>query len=268
MRMDWERLTEAISVRQSRRKFLDRPLRREDHDALEVFASDIEREVPFQHEVRMLIRAVPEGLRPFSFVGASAFAAFTAPQTTLSESHVGFLGELLVLQATELGLGSCWVAQFRRLDTYQAVFGSTEEDAPRAIHAITPLGYVTENVSGISDRITSSIFSGRKNSVERNLAPDSLVEFPASIRATLDLACKAPSALNAQPWTFRVTDVWDRFAIEIAQPVGYEHRVWKHSEIDIGICAAHVWVSLMSQSVEHELEIVESEGRVVWIFKL
>ena len=268
MSIDGEKLTQAIHVRQSRRKFLDRPLDRKDRDALEAFAVDIEREVPFQHEARTLIRAVPEGLRPVSFVGASSFAAFTAPQTLLGEAHVGFLGELLVLKATDLGLGSCWVAQFRRLDTYQAVFGSSEEDAPRTIHAVTPLGYVTEKASGVSDRITTTIFSGRKKSVEKNLSQDSLVEFPADVRAALELAGKAPSALNAQPWTFRVTDEWDRFTIEIAKPIGYEHRVWKHPEIDVGICAAHVWLGLASRRVEHELEILESSGRVVWTFKL
>lgn len=268
MSIDWEKLTQATYVRQSRRKFLDRPLDRKDREALEMFAADIEREVPFQHEAHTLIRAVPEGLRPVSFVGASSFAAFTAPQTLLGEAHVGFLGEILVLKATDLGLGTCWVAQFRRLDTYQAVFGSTEEGAPRTIHAVTPLGYVTEKVSGVSDRITTTIFSGRKKPVEKNLSQDSLVEFPENVRWVLELASKAPSALNAQPWTFRVTDTWDRFVIEIAKPEGYQHKAWGHSDIDVGICAAHVWLGLMSRKVEHELELVDSPGRVVWTFKL
>jgi len=266
MSIDWNELAKAGVVRQSRRRFLDRPLGDEDRRALEAFVVNIEQAVPFTHECRTLIRAVPAGLRPFTFFGPTSFAAFAAPPSVLAEAHAGFLGELLVLRATELGLGTCWVAQFRRLDTYQVVYGSAEEDAPKTIHAITPLGYVTEKVSGVSDRITTSIFSSRKKTVEKNLSGDSLVEFPAHLRNALELACKAPSALNAQPWTFRITDAWDRFTVEIAQPVGYEHRIWKHPEIDIGICAAHVWVALMSQEVEHELEIVETEGRIIWRF--
>lgn len=268
MSIHWEGLAQAIDVRQSRRRFLDQSLEDGDRAALEAFASDVGQAVPFEHNSRILIRSIPSGLRPLAFGGATSFAAFTAPASDLAEARVGFLGELVILKATELGLGTCWVAQFRRLDAYQAVYGSTEEDAPRTIHAVTPLGYVTEKISGVSDRITTSIFSMRKKSVEKNLTRDSLVAFPATIRTALELACKAPSALNAQPWTFRVTDAWGRFTIEVAKPVGYEHRVWGHSEMDVGICAAHVWVGLRSQAVEHELEIVESEGRIVWMFKM
>jgi hypothetical protein len=46
--------------------------------------------------------------------------------------------------------------------------------------------------------------------------------------------------------------------------IGYQHLKWEHPDVDIGICACHVWLGLVDQGLEPVVSVHEEDGRAVW----
>lgn len=71
--------------------------------------------------------------------GAVAYVAFVGNMSSASvQEKVGYTGEGIILEATSLGLGTCWVGAFFRPDVVAARVGS---DKAERVLAVTPLGY-------------------------------------------------------------------------------------------------------------------------------
>jgi hypothetical protein len=52
--------------------------------------------------------------------------------------------------------------------------------------------------------------------------------------------------------------------ITIAMPVGYKHFKWEHPNVDIGICASHVWLGLIDKGYNPTVSVKEDSDRAVW----
>ena len=50
-------------------------------------------------------------------------------------------------------------------------------------------------------------------------------------------------------------------------PVGYKHFKWEHPNVDIGICACHVWLGLIDKGYNPAVTVNEDSGRAVWKFQ-
>jgi len=62
-----------------------------------------------------------------------------------------------------------------------------------------------------------------------------------------------------------------RFAFEgsyksiiVAMPEGYRHFKWEHPNVDIGICACHVWLGLIDKGYNPKIAVHEEDGRAIW----
>ena len=261
-------LVEAIHIRKSTRNFLPKSIDEDARKKIEIFLKLLE--VPFEHSVDISLHKVQEDSPLFFFKGmnnSKIFAAMISPDSIEEQAKLGFIGELLILYCESLGLSTCWFGHFKKKNTYKIVFGVPEKEAPKRIFCITPIGFPAEKKS-LVEKISNKIFSTRKKSVEENLHEDSLKNFPEIIKESLDLSCKAPSALNKQFWYFNIRDLSNEFEVEISKPVGYKHLKWKHTNIDIGACAAHFWLGLKNKNARFEVTILKKEKRIVWLFKI
>lgn len=117
------------------------------------------------------------------------------------------------------------------------------------------------------DRITK-----RRNSFRRKEIKDLLTDpadydrLPPDILYALDLARKAPSAANSQMWRFSFDKGYR--TITVAMPVGYRHFKWEHPNVDIGICASHLWLGLVDRGYDPLVSVGEDRGRAVWNFSI
>jgi hypothetical protein len=256
-------LSKAVYTRKSRRKYLMNPLPEDVLEKLKCFINDIK--VPLEHSVEINIHKALPDLPYLPFKNPPYFASFIAPKDIVNQAKVGFVGELLILYAESLGIGTCWYGHYNKQNTYKTVFGNTTENA-KTIHCVTPLGYVTEKISGFSDKITTSMWSSKKKPVEEKLHQDSIKKFPDFIHTSLDMACKAPSAMNCQCWYFKVSEDDKKYSIEISKPIGYRHLKWPYTDIDVGTSASHFWLGLMNQGISPSVNVIENEGRAVWSF--
>jgi hypothetical protein len=50
-------------------------------------------------------------------------------------------------------------------------------------------------------------------------------------------------------------------------PVGYKHFKWEHPNVDIGICASHIWLGLVDRGFAPSVEVHEDRDRAVFSIK-
>ncbi|MEW6081348.1 MAG: nitroreductase family protein [Bacillota bacterium] len=275
-KIDWE---SAINARRSTRVYQERAVEESKMDLLKGFIGDLR--VPFEHGVKVrLFKTNPDKRLYTVFRAPPDGAAFLSETDVRSISAAGFVGETLVLYATSLGLSTCWYGHYSLAELESIMphlgphasspmprwgYGSNTLQGVRAI-CITPLGYAETKGLRFPDRLTGMLFSHRRKPVGAFLEGGMTEErLPAGLLYALDLARKAPSAVNSQFWRFGVSP--DFKVVSISRPVGYRHMKWEHPDVDIGICACHFWLGLLMSNVGCDVSLTEEQGRAVWRFQ-
>lgn len=273
--IDWEA---AVNARRSTRAYELRPVEESKMNLLQSFIGNIQ--VPFEHTVSIrMFKARPDRKLYTVFPAPPDGAAFLSDTDVCSVSAAGFVGEILILYATSLGLATCWyghytLAELERIMPHLGAnaalpmpkwgYGKGVVQGQRAI-CITPVGYWQNEGVRLADRVQTSFFSYRRKPVgaflEEGISEESL---PPEILYAFDLARKAPSAANSQFWRFTVSS--DFKTISIAMPVGYKHIKWEHPNVDIGVCACHFWLGMMMKNIDCNILLNEEQGRSVWQF--
>ncbi|NLL24496.1 MAG: hypothetical protein GX261_03380 [Spirochaetales bacterium] len=262
-------IKDTIDARRSIRSYQMKPVDRFVMDALKEFAKTMP--VPFEHavEIRFFHADPASSLYPLmkSPPDNIAFLSATDP---VSLSKVGFVGEMLILYAWSKGLSTCWHGHYKLAELERLVpqlkeanmgFGYSAEGI-RAI-CLTPLGYYKDSGLRLMDRITKKTFSHkRKELVELLENKDDFNHLTKDVLHALDLGRRAPSALNSQLWRFGFEDGFRTIIIAMSEE--YRHVKWEHPNVDIGICACHVWLGLIDGGHDPKVVIYEDSGRAVW----
>lgn len=247
-------------------------------ESVKDFAKSIS--VPFEHDVEIrFFNSDPTKTLYMTMKSPLQNIAFVAETDFVSISKVGFIGELLILFAQSKGLSNCWYGHYKlsELERLMPHLQSAEQlkesnmgygysknvtTGRRAI-CITPLGYYEDGGLRLMDRIMEKSVSFKRKEIKDLLEnPNNFDKLPDYILYALDLGRKAPSAGNSQMWRFAITD--DFKTITVAMPIGYQHIKWEHPNVDIGICACHIWLGLIDKGYHPNVTVVEDSGRAVW----
>jgi len=227
----WHR---AIFLRKSRRSFIPgRPVADDQLERLERLGRDFR---PFPDARFKVVRESPGPvLRGLvggygRITGAPAYAVMIG--TALAPdapARVGYTGEGLILEATALGLGTCWVSgMFRDGKVRSRVSLSADE----RVFAVTPLG-VGERDFSLKEKLYIWAAGSRKRKPREDLIEGS------PPRPWQDLAIEAarlaPSARNRQPWRF----VLAPDSITVLRDPGPDGDRYPKS-LDCGIAMLHV----------------------------
>lgn len=223
----FKRWHEALSLRRSRRKYADAAPPPESMTRMEQCCAEFS--------------AISDGARAVLISGkkasdevfkgivgsygkvtdAPAFMAFVGDaRNPHVQEKTGYLGECLVLEATALGLSTCWVAGFFRPEAAAKYIAPA---AHEQVIAVTPLGIALPEYT-LEERIMAG-FAGpkHKRAPLRRLwsgMPEDMV--PAWMWSAMEAARLAPSAVNRQPWRFlldaegitvAVGGLWDTYGI-------------------------------------------------------
>ena len=137
-------------------------------------------------------------LSPKVFVGRPpAYVTCVGTDDPIAREKIGYYGERIVLRATQLGLGSCWVAgTFNRNET------TCEIPENMVFHDVIPLGTPMANVPFRQRSIRKAIRAKSKRPSKLYHGPTTLDAAPVWVRAGIEAVCKAPSAANGQPVVF------------------------------------------------------------------
>jgi hypothetical protein len=133
----------------------------------------------------------------FKVSDAPYYIAFIGDMTAPNVQEItGYLGEGVVLEATALGLNTCWVGGFFRRE---AVMKQINLENNERVLAITPIGYSKD----ASDRVSVSSKKHRRKDLNKLIVNGNLKENDWN-KTALEAARLAPSAVNRQPWRFTI----------------------------------------------------------------
>ncbi|MCL1951231.1 MAG: nitroreductase family protein [Oscillospiraceae bacterium] len=218
-------LLEAIDLRRSRRKYLPAPLDAQTKAALQALALEYSAQSGARIELAFDEPAAFDGLRKTYglLVGVRNYAGLIARQGDQGAAErLGYYGELLMLHAVALGLGTCWVGgSFDRALCPFPLTGCEE------IVCTIALGYTNER-NNLRESLIYGATHRKRKTIEQMMSADAPAPdwFLAGMRAVQ----KAPSALNRQPVLFS----WKGGAASAA--LG---SVSTSSLLDLGIAKLH-----------------------------
>lgn len=165
------------------------------------------------------------------FSGVNNYIAMIGKANGIHEKEkIGYYGEKLVLEATEYGLGTCWVAGTYNKDACVCQLSPHEE-----IYCIIPIGYPSVKKS-FKEKLITSVIHTKKKPIEDFF--DSKEHIPDWFAEGIKAVQLAPSALNKQPIKFMYTS-------ESCESTLPSVRAWITSnsggfeQIDLGIAKLH-----------------------------
>jgi hypothetical protein len=165
---------------------------------------------------------------------------------------IGYTGEGIILEATAIGLGTCWVGgtMFFRRGLAESIVGTSKNER---VFAVTPVGYAVKEFSA-EERVQTAfgMFHRRKPLSEMASGLDEN-KWPDWIKAALEAARLSPSAINRQPWRFYVEPP------SITISVDSSLLEWGISKrLDCGIAMLHIEVAALDCGVKGRWELLEA----------
>ena len=122
------------------------------------------------------------------------FAALVGGDDPLSSEKLGYYGQKLVLFATQLGLGTCWVA-----GTYDQKSITVDVPEKEKIWDVVPIGYATARIP-VKQKVIRATIRRSDRKPEEFLESDiTYDEAPEWIRKGIEAVLLGPSAANQQP---------------------------------------------------------------------
>lgn len=246
-------IAEVIQKRYSCRSYREAPLRPGDCEALQDEITRL-KPGPLGSSGRFKLAAASgsdskalNGLGTYGFIHSpQAFLIGASRNSSQNLQDFGYQMEILVLAATQLGLGSCWLGgSFTRSSFAQKISARKDEIIP----AVCSLGYSISNNRPDSDRVGARVDAHKRFDWEK-LFFMSDFGFPldpvsaAAYVFPLEMVRLAPSASNKQPW--RIIQEGSCFHFYLQRSKGYRESVLFRilsivdiQQVDMGIAMCH-----------------------------
>jgi hypothetical protein len=152
----------------------------------------------------------------------------------------GYCKEILILQATGFGLGTCWLGGTFNAGGFAAAVDRQEGEI---VPTVSPIGYPARQRS-MAERIMRRVAGSNNRKPWQEIFftgnfSTSLTSEQAGIYAeALENLRLAPSASNKQPWRIlRTAD--NGYHFYLSRAFGYELRGVPLQDIDMGIAMSH-----------------------------
>lgn len=250
-------VTEIIKTRKSWRSYDGRELG-EDLIAKITDFTVAPGRAPFGEKVFFrLIKAKPPGKNTvpgtYGIIrGASDFLVGSVGRSARAMEDFGYLFEKVVLYATDLGLGTCWMGGTFNRTSYAEQAGVGES---LIVPAISPVGCCAQKRNMV-DSITR-VLAGSKNrkpwadlffnlNLDRPLAEKDAGEYAIA----LEMVRLGPSASNSQPW--RVVKNEAGFHFYLKRTPGYNKLFggMDLQKIDMGIAMCHFELTAQERGLD------------------
>jgi nitroreductase len=248
--MEYSRsIIDIIRQRSSHRSYTPQPVEAEKLRALSDFFAGLEG--PFGGKARFVILDTAgwgEGkinaLGTYGTMqGTRLFLVGTISRGEHDMEDFGYQFEKIILRATDLGLGTCWIGGIFNRSRFGDKAGVREDEI---LPAISPFGYTTQKRSLTDSIIRWSAGSGNRRPWGQ-LFFDGSFEVPLSEGAggryvdPLEMLRLGPSASNRQPWRVVKEQGRDIFHFYLRRSKGYDKliRAVDLQRIDMGIAMCH-----------------------------
>lgn len=259
-------IIKSIQHRKSSRTFTTESLRHSERKILEEFISSNNKGINGESIDFILLEKndtdVPMKI-PYGLIRNNKTYIFgkTNP-TPLSRTNYGYLLEKIVLKATELKLGTCWVGMFDR-----EYFNDIQIENNLIIPSILVIGYANEKMPVKEKIIRKAVNADKRKSWETlffnyetaEVLKTEDVEFYVE---SLSMTRLAPSSGNSQPWRiFYSSETNEYHFFKKITNQAYETKGMH--DIDMGIAMSHFELvsyknGLKGTWIQHPTEYIKS----------
>lgn len=231
-------VTELIPARSSIRSYASRPLPEAARARLESACLSLT-QGPLGTTLRLRLLD-----NPWTLWGATSFLAGAARQGEHALEDYGWALEQLVLLATDLGLGTCWIGLGFPAGAFSSALGRTSSEI---LPAVVPVGVPLKSRT-VYDRLAKLVTGAAHREAWEELffegsfgqpLPEGSLGLPE--RTALQMVRLAPSAQNRQPWRVVRTGAGpaSSFHFYRQRPGGLLGSRPDWLRLDIGIAMAH-----------------------------
>lgn len=260
-------VAETIQKRHSVRTYEERALLPQDRAALMDFMNQLDN--PFGVPVKTYITdkklsADGEKLGTYGVIkGASTFLGVSIPDTQLAPVAAGYEFENLILYATNMGLGTVWLAATFNRDSFASAMKIPQDEL---FPAISPVGYPAAKRSLTETLMRSTMkSSSRKEWMSLFYQEDFLTPLTKAMAGAyalpLEMVRLAPSAKNAQPWRVRKAGNVYHFYASYKQGLSKREEVIKR--VDIGIALSHFHQTALEQGLTGTFGTISQEDAAI-----
>jgi hypothetical protein len=244
----------AINVRRSRRRYdKSRPIEPGRVERLHKACAEFR---PFPSARVEFVAEPPDDIftNALVFYGnikfAPSFLAFIGDMSDRNvQEKMGYTSEGIILEATALGLGTCWVALTFRSKSALAML---KLDKGEKLIGVSPVGYATDVLTFEERAFTGFGANHQRKPFSTMVSGMPEPEWPAWARAAVEAARLAPSAINRQPWNFHIEK--NSLTVAVKSP-GMEFNVSKR--LDCGIAMLHVGLGALSCGRQGKWELLK-----------
>ena len=172
----------------------------------------------------------------------------------MSDAHIqeklGYMGEGIILEATVLGLATCWVGGFFKPEVVTSLI---KLEKGERILAVTPAGYAVNQ-----ETLEEKVLTGFGNTHKRKPLSSMITglpenEWPEWIKSALEAARLSPSAVNRQPWGFHIKT--DSITVSV-RTAGPDFNVSKR--LDCGIAMLHIDVAAQNSGINGNWQFLDN----------
>lgn len=245
-------IVDIIQERTSRRTYSEQPLKRDCRAKIIKLLDIHDLKSPFSNyagKARFELVSVPKfnprekkKLGTYGFIkGAQDFIVGAVEKSQYSREHYGYLMETIILGATDLGLGTCWLGGFFNRSLFASKINCTSDEI---IPAITPIGYSAQRT--VREKVIRSFAKADKRLpwdqlfFEGNPNVSLSKEKAGKYSKLLEMVRLGPSAGNKQPWRIFKESNREFFHFYTINPKdGRFLQYSKFRPIDIGIAVSH-----------------------------
>jgi hypothetical protein len=261
-------ITEIIKERISVRTYEPKALNEEQKKILEGYIKNIE--APFEGNTRFKIvdneTTLNNNIKLGTYGvirGASSFIVSAVREGDFNLEELGYKLEKVILYATSLGLGTCWLGgTFKKSEFSKAMEIQQNEILP----IVTPIGYKAKSRSVTEKLMRVVAGSNNRKQWEEIFFHESfdnkLNKNQAGIFVeALEMIRLAPSASNKQPWRLIVDN--DMVHFYICHAKGYSSALgFDMQRIDMGIAMCHFDLTLKEAGIFGSFKIVKPDIKV------
>jgi hypothetical protein len=264
-------VTEIIRRRYSCRRYLDAPIEEETRQRLAEFVAS-NTTAPFgRTPARFILAAATEqdrqelrGLGTYGFIkNPTGFIIGAVGPGDKNLEGFGYLMERIVLFATDLGLGTCWLGGFFTRSSFSH---KIETKGRETIPAVVSTGYMADG-DGLREAIRWGA-SGTRRLPWEALFFDVRWGFPLSHEAAgayaeaLEMVRLGPSASNKQPWRIVGEGGHWHFYLQrtpryVAVGLGKLIKVADLQRVDVGIAMCHFELTVAELGLAGQWQICD-----------
>jgi nitroreductase len=264
--------TRVIQERFSCRTYERRPIAAPERDRLTAFLSTAE-DCPFHTPARFKLIAAENlndgalrGLGTYGFVrGATGFILGAVQKADRNLEDFGFLMERIILFATSIGLGTCWLGGTFNRSTFAARMALGKGET---MPAVASVGYAARERS-VADRVirrgagAQKRLSWERLFFNRSLKTALSQEEAGRFAVPLEMVRLGPSASNRQPWRVVKDDHAWHFYV---QRTGAHRRrsarafgIADMQRVDMGIAMCHFELTARELGLEGNWVLAEPD---------